>query len=68
MCKVLRLAHVNDVYCDTPGEKPAQFLEDLFKKGFQLREGSKAKRLKMSTKEVPFVISIEWADSFPLSH
>ena len=45
MCKILRLAHVSDVYCDIPYENPVQFLEDLFQNELQLREEAKAERL-----------------------
>ncbi|WP_432358809.1 IS21-like element helper ATPase IstB [Sporosarcina sp. UB5] len=45
MCKVLRLAHVNDIYSDIAYENSVQFLEDLFRKELQLREETKAERL-----------------------
>ena len=63
MCKILRLAHVNDVYCDIPCENPVQFLEDLFQKELQLREEAKAERLIKKAKflQKKSLSSFQWS-------
>ena len=45
MCKQLRLAYVADIYDSIPFQNEVQYLEELFKKEFQLREEAKAERL-----------------------
>lgn len=62
MCKVLRLAHVNDIYSDISYENSIQFLEDLFRKELQLREETKAERLIKKAKflQKKLLSSFQW--------
>ncbi|MET3505701.1 IS21-like element helper ATPase IstB [Halalkalibacter oceani] len=50
MCKSLRLAYVPEMYETIPFDSPAQFLEDLFKEEFRLREKAKIQRLIKTAK------------------
>ncbi len=45
MCKSLRLAYVAEIFETIPYENKSQFLSDLFKKEFELREEARAERL-----------------------
>lgn len=45
MCKSLRLAYGAEIFVTIPYENKSQFLSDLFKKEFELREEARAERL-----------------------
>lgn len=64
MCKVLRLAHVHDIYSDIPYENSIQFLENLFQKELQLREETKAERLIKKAKflQKKSLSSFQWSE------
>lgn len=64
MCKVLRLAHVHDIYSDIPYENSVQFLENLFQKELQLREETKAERLIKKAKflQKKSLSSFQWSE------
>lgn len=50
MCKSLRLAYVPEIYEKVSFDSPAQFLEELFKEEFRLREKAKVQRLIKNAK------------------
>lgn len=50
MCKSLRFPYLAEIYEDIPFDSPAQFLEDLFKEEFRLREKAKVQRLIKNAK------------------
>lgn len=45
MCKSLRLAYVADIFESVPFENKEQFLEQVFKKEFELRDEARAERM-----------------------
>ncbi|WP_453991565.1 ATP-binding protein [Bacillus nitroreducens] len=64
MCKSLRLAYVSEIYESIPFESPSQFLEELFKEEFRLRDQAKVQRLIKNAKflDSKSLSNYEWTE------
>ncbi len=64
MCNSLRLAYVSEIYESIPFESPSQFLEELFKEEFRLRDQAKVQNLIKNAKflDSKSLSNYEWTE------